>query len=123
MKRSLKIMKFVGLFAFAALFATACGSDAVWAGGVGGWRNDGMTICTIKLAILLVVYMSWLASTSWINNDAERLGDPDRSFWNGMNMIAFAVGMLAALFIPIFWAGLPVVIMAWIIPNMIYVKA
>ena len=116
-------MKFVGLFAFAALFATACGSDAVLAGGVGDWRNDGMTICPIKLAILLVVYMSWLASTSWINNDAERLGDPDRSFWNGMNMIAFAVGMLAALFIPIFWAGLPVVILAWIIPNMIYVKA
>ena len=124
MKRSLKTLKFVGLCAFAGLFAAACSDGAVWAqAAAGSWRNDGMTICPIKLAILVVVYFGWLASTSWINNDAERLGDPDRSFWNGMNLISFVVGALVALFVPIFWAGLPVAILAWIIPNMIYVKA
>jgi len=38
-------------------------------------------------------------------------------------MIAFAVAILVAILIPIFWAGLPVVILAWFVPVMIYVKA
>lgn len=89
-----------------------------------GWRaGRGMSICPIKLGILIVFYLAWVATTGWVNNDAERLGDPDRSVWNGMNMIAFAVAILVAILIPIFWAGLPVVILAWFVPVMIYVKA
>ncbi|MBQ4203521.1 MAG: hypothetical protein II655_07455, partial [Thermoguttaceae bacterium] len=71
-----------------------------------GWRaGKGMTICPIKVFLLMLVYLFWAATTSWANNDAERLGDPDRGKWNGINLITFLVGMLLALFIPIFWVG------------------
>lgn len=125
MERSLKALKFVGLAVFAGLFVAACGDGSAWAQTVeaGSWRNQGMTICPIKLAILVFIYFGWLASTSWINNDAERLGDPDRAFWNGMNLISFAVGLLVALLVPIFWASAPIAILAWAIPNIVYVKA
>ncbi len=88
-----------------------------------GWRaGRGMTICPIKISILMIVYFAWVATCSWINNDAERLGDPLRGKWNGTNIIAFCVGMLATLFIPIFWVGLPVLILAWLIPTFRYIS-
>ena len=89
-----------------------------------GWRaGRGMSICPIKLAILMIIYLAWVATTSWCNNDAEALGDPDRGKWNGTNIIAFAATFLVALFIPIFWIGLPLVIVAWLVPIFTYIKA
>ena len=44
-----------------------------------GWRaGRGMSICPIKLAILMIIYLAWVATTSWCNNDAEALGYPYR---------------------------------------------
>ena len=114
----------VALTAFADL-ATAAEYDA-WAkeATTNGWRGGyGMTLCPIKLGILLVFYLAWVASTGWCNNDSERLGDPDQSKWNGINMIVFASAFIVALLIPIFWAGLPVVILGWLVPILTYVKA
>ncbi len=89
-----------------------------------GWRaGRGMSICPIKVALLLIFYLAWVATTGWCNNDAEALGDPDRSKWNGINMIAFTVSLLAAILIPIFWVGLPLVIIGWMVPIFMYTKA
>lgn len=89
-----------------------------------GWRGSyGMKLCPIKLTILLAVYLSWVASTGWCNNDAEKLGDPDQEKWNGVNLCVFSVAFLIALLIPIFWVGLPIVILAWLIPILRYVSA
>ena len=86
-----------------------------------GWRaGKGMTICPIKVFLLMLVYLFWAATTSWANNDAERLGDPDRGKWNGINLITFLVGMLLALFIPIFWVGFPILFLTWLIPVFCY---
>ncbi|MBQ9371925.1 MAG: hypothetical protein IJU03_07020 [Thermoguttaceae bacterium] len=89
-----------------------------------GWRRGiGMEICPIKLSILLIVYLAWVATSSWCNNDAERLGDPDRAKWNMTNLFVFLPVSFGALFIPTFWAALPVIILAWLIPIFIYVHA
>ncbi|MGI6402330.1 MAG: ATPase, T2SS/T4P/T4SS family [Thermoguttaceae bacterium] len=89
-----------------------------------GWRaGRGMSLCPIKIAILIVFYISWVATAGWVNNDAERLGDPDRIRWNATFLITFPVATVLAIMIPIFWLGLPIVILAWIIPSWIYVHS
>ncbi len=123
----------VGFFFGAAALAASVFADATWAAdfaanakeaNTNGWRKGvGVGICPIKTAILLVVYLSWLASTSWINNDAERLGDPDRSYWNGLNLGVFGGAFVVSLFLPIFWIGLPIVVLAWLVPAFTYVGA
>ena len=88
-----------------------------------GWRKGvGMTLCPIKLGILLVFYLAWVATTGWCNNDAEKLGDPDQEKNNGLNMLAFVGAMLVALLLPIFWIGLPIVILGWLVPLFMYIS-
>ncbi len=89
-----------------------------------GWRGGrGVSICPIKLGVLLVFYLAWVATSGWCNNDSEKLGDPDQSYWNGLNMIAFSAVMLVALFVPIFWVGMPLVLAAWLTAIFVYIKA
>lgn len=130
-----KIKKFARLGAIAAIAATvvlafadlslaAQYDDLAKEATTNGWRGGyGMKLCPIKLGILLVFYLSWVATTGWCNNDAEKLGDPDQEKWNGTNLIVFVAAFFLALLIPIFWAGLPLVILAWLIPLFRYIKS
>ena len=99
-------------------------ADQAKTANTNGWRSGrDMSVCPIKLAILIIFYLAWVATTGWINNDAESLGDPDRSKWNGMNLITFSCCIVAVLLIPIFWAGLPIVILGWLVPTFIYIHS
>ncbi len=130
-----KIKKFARNFAIAATALTVLLAfvDPTWAAGLddlakeattNGWRGSyGMKICPIKIAILIVFYLSWVASSTWCNNDSERLGDPDQEKWNGANLIAFVVAFFLTLLIPIFWVGLPLLLVAWLVPIFRYIKA
>ena len=134
MMKSLKIKRRARLFALCALaaFLVLANSDLTWAADFkdwakeateNGWRGHyGMTLCPIKLALLLVFYIAWVATTGWTNNDSEKLGDPDQAKWNGMNLISFLVAFFVALLIPIFWVGLPLVVLARLVPLFIYIK-
>lgn len=129
------IKKYARNFAIvvAALTAVLAFADPSWAGEfdnlakeatTNGWRGGyGMKLCPIKIAILIVFYLSWVATTTWCNNDAEKLGDPDLEKWNGTNLVAFVAAFFVALLIPIFWVGLPIVILAWLIPIFRYIKS
>ncbi|MDD3589023.1 MAG: ATPase, T2SS/T4P/T4SS family [Thermoguttaceae bacterium] len=130
-----KIEKCSRLMRIGAVAAVAflAGADFVMAGPYddlakeateNGWRGGyGMMLCPIKLGILVVFYLAWVATTGWCNNDSEKLGDPDQEKWNGINLIVFVIAFLIALLIPIFWAGLPLVVLGWLVPLFIYVKA
>ena len=132
--KTVKIKNYARFAAIAACAATAvlAFADLSWAqdydslakeATTNGWRQGvGMTLCPIKLGILLVFYLAWVATTGWCNNDAERLGDPDQEKSNGLNLIVFVAAFFVALLVPIFWVGLPIVILAWLVPIFIYVK-
>ncbi|MDO5309497.1 MAG: ATPase, T2SS/T4P/T4SS family [Planctomycetia bacterium] len=131
--REIKRYVIVALCVASVAVATLLFTEPAWAGAfsdlakeanTNGWRaGKSMTICPIKLAILLLLYFCWVATTSWCNNDAELLGDPRRSTWNGANLLAFVLTFLAALFIPIYWIGMPLVLLSWLVPIFIYIKA
>ena len=132
--KTVKIKNYARFAAIAACAATAvlAFADLSWAQNydslakeatTNGWRQGiGMTLCPIKLGILLVFYLAWVATTGWCNNDAERLGDPDQEQSNGLNLIVFVAAFFVALLVPIFWIGLPIVVLAWLVPIFIYVK-
>ncbi|MDO5567143.1 MAG: ATPase, T2SS/T4P/T4SS family, partial [Planctomycetia bacterium] len=89
-----------------------------------GWRKEkaGHYFSIVKIFILIVVFWLWVATTSWANNDAERLGDPDRSYWNGLQVAIFPASFIPALIVPIFWVSLPIIILTWFVPMMCYVS-
>lgn len=88
----------------------------------GGWRKGaGNYFSATKLMILTFLFWGWVATSSWINNDTQRLVDLDRDLWNRISVSVFPGAFIVALFIPIFWAGLPLVVLGWLIPTFLYV--
>ena len=83
----------------------------------------GAYLSWIKLLLIAVVFVLWVRMADWINRDSMKLGeytDLLPEVWNPINLGVFALGLLAVLFVPVFFAGLPVyLICAWL-PFLLY---
>lgn len=87
-----------------------------------GWRKEGATyFSAVKLSLLMVVFWLWVTTSGWINNDAQRLVDLHRVGWNTTSVTVFPIAFIIVLFIPVFWVGLPVLFLAWLVPVIVYI--
>ena len=87
-----------------------------------GWRKDaGRYYSILKLSLLMILFWVWTATSTWVNNDAQRLVDLHRVGWNTTMAVTFPVGFLLALFIPVFWVGFPVLFVFWFAPLCTYI--
>ncbi|MDO5554037.1 MAG: ATPase, T2SS/T4P/T4SS family [Planctomycetia bacterium] len=87
-----------------------------------GWRKDGGHYFSVtKIATLIFVFWIWLVNASWANCDAEHLGDPDRLFWNTLQVSLFPALVFVSLWVPLFWAAFPVVFCGVIGPMIAYI--
>lgn len=88
-----------------------------------GWRKTGKGhyFSILKVSCYLLLFWLWLATTTWINNDAERLGDEDRLRWNVYVVSIFAGSFFPLFMIPLFWIGFPCVLLAFFFPLFQYI--
>ncbi|MCR5358952.1 MAG: Flp pilus assembly complex ATPase component TadA [Thermoguttaceae bacterium] len=87
-----------------------------------GWRKEpGHFYSAAKLVLLMFLFWAWVATTTWVNNDAQRLVDLHRVEWNTAQVVPFPIAFLIALFIPVFWVGYPVLALFWFIPLCTYI--
>lgn len=92
-----------------------------------GWRHDasgqgvGRYFGIIKLVLLNILFWGWVATSSWINNDTQQTIDLNRTFWNWLSLLIFPLTFFISLFIPIFFAVLPIALLAWLVPVFVYV--
>ncbi|MBR6480817.1 MAG: hypothetical protein IKT12_03865, partial [Thermoguttaceae bacterium] len=87
-----------------------------------GWRKEpGHFYSATKLVLLMFLFWAWVATTTWVNNDAQRLVDLHRVEWNTAQVVPFPIAFLIALFIPVFWVGYPVLALFWFIPLCTYI--
>lgn len=87
-----------------------------------GWRKEpGHYYSATKLVLMMFLFWIWTATTTWVNNDAQRLVDLHRVEWNTAQVAPFPVGFILLLFIPIFWVGFPVLILFWFVPLCSYI--
>jgi type II secretory ATPase GspE/PulE/Tfp pilus assembly ATPase PilB-like protein len=83
-------------------------------------RGEGFYLSWIKIAVLWLVFIAWAATADWINFDCQRhkLG---YTIWNPVNVFPFPLALLASLLIPLYLVGLPLVILAYLAPALVYV--
>lgn len=85
-----------------------------------GWSGPGFYFSVWKLALLILLFLLWVATTDWVNRDILE-HDFDYKVWNPVVVFSFLGALLLALLIPIFFVGLPLVILAWAIPLGVYI--
>lgn len=116
---------FPKLFAWVASFSatTFSVSELQAQALIGAGRGPSGYLSPLKLGLLLIVFLIWVKLSDWINRDTIRIGDltghPPK-IWNPISLGAFLVGFLAALSIPIFWAGFPVYVLSAFAPFTVY---
>lgn len=75
----------------------------------------------IKIAVLLFFYLLWVKSTDWLSADAVRFKKDWRK-WNAIAVGAFVAAFAVALLLPWYWLGITLVILAYLVPFVMYVR-
>jgi type II secretory ATPase GspE/PulE/Tfp pilus assembly ATPase PilB-like protein len=93
-------------------FALAAGGQAV--------HGPGFYFNPFKLAAVLIVYLSWVATCAWVGRDAKKLKLPAEN-WN----LAVVGGGLAGLFlywiVPEFFLAYPLLLACYLMPSLFFV--
>ncbi len=88
-------------------------------------RGPGDYLAWYKLLLCALVFFFWVRTTDWINRDSLELGDSigmPAIVWNPIAVFPFLVAFLfAALTIPFFAAGFPVLLLSYIAPLATYI--
>ncbi len=119
-------------FCFFVLLVLFC-TDAVWAqantwpayplGGEGEHaidRGPGGYFSWIKLLAIFLVYLLWVKTTDWVNQDCQKLDLP-YAVWNLVVYVPFLIGFVLALSIPLFVAGYSVFALSYLVPLGVYI--
>lgn len=87
-------------------------------------RGPGFYAAPWKLILLAVVAWAWVKSADWVGRDSDEIGNSiglPGTVWKPILVFAPLAGFLLALTIPIFFAGLPIFLLAYAVPFAIYV--
>jgi general secretion pathway protein E len=83
-------------------------------------RGPGLYLAWWKLLVLWLLFLFWVKTTDWVSRDCQQLDLP-YAIWNPLVFFPFLVTLPAALTIPIFPAGLGLVVLAILGPLLAYV--
>lgn len=116
----------------AAVVSLALAPDAALAVNAAKWpewfagdvskmdRGPGFYLSWIKLAAAWIVFIAWVATADWLNADAQR-HRLNFALWNPLMVFPFAAALLAFWFIPYYAAGIALLVLAWVVPSLVYV--
>ncbi len=85
-----------------------------------GWSGPGFYLDWVKILLSWLVFLFWVGTTDWLSRDAQTV-EMDYLRWNPVVLAVFLVAQVFLWFFPIFWVGLPVLALAWLVPLMTYV--
>ena len=83
-------------------------------------RGSGHYLNWIKIAVCWLLFLVWIATCDWVNADCQR-----RRFsyakWNSLVVFPFLVAYILTWVIPVFWLGLPLLLIAYAVPLWMYI--
>ena len=83
-------------------------------------RGPGGYFHVVKFGALIAVYLLWVKTTDWANRDCQTLKLP-HSLWNPVIFFSFVIGLLLALLIPVYAAGMTICSLTYLVPILAYV--
>ena len=77
----------------------------------------------LKIGLIILFFLPWVRYVDSINRDTMEFGKKlqlEPEIWNPILVGSFLIGLLAVLFVPIFWAGFPFFVLAALAPPITY---
>jgi len=85
-------------------------------------RGEGFYFSIPKLLALIVIYLCWVRTSSWVDQDARQLHLPTVP-WNPLMLGCGLVGMLVVWLLPWFWLSFGILIVLYLSPSLAYAAA
>jgi len=84
-------------------------------------HGPGFYFSLFKIALLLSVFLMWVYSTSWVNDDTK-VFKHETEYWNALAFGPTLAAILLVFVIPWFWLSFPLLLAAWAVPIGMYAK-
>lgn len=72
-----------------------------------------------KLLVVAIVFLLWVKMADWVNRDTMKIGERTElrsELWNPLVVFSFLIGFLVVISVPIFFVGLPIYLLAALVP-------
>jgi type II secretory ATPase GspE/PulE/Tfp pilus assembly ATPase PilB-like protein len=99
-------------------------------GGAGLWfllaqaadvpRGPGFYLNLFKFLPVLGIYLMWVWSTDWVDDDTRELNNVRFEMWNSVVFFSGLIGLLLVFAIPFYAIGLLLLLIAYLVPVLTY---
>jgi len=122
----LRMSRVLLLAVFAAIFIGGCGAQDVekWdaflpAGKT--WRGPGSYLSWVKIVLCWAVFLAWVWTTDWVSRDLQEHKKLKYLRWNPIVFGTFMAAFVLVWFLPYFWVGFPLLVVAYVAPLTTYI--
>jgi type II secretory ATPase GspE/PulE/Tfp pilus assembly ATPase PilB-like protein len=108
------------LLPFALAFAVVLMDPSIAAAAEPSFpRGPGLYFSTLKLLGVLIVYLLWVRTTWWVDEDSRELQLPT-TLWNLLTFGCGLLGLLLVWALPSFLLSFPLLLVLCLIPSLVY---
>jgi type II secretory ATPase GspE/PulE/Tfp pilus assembly ATPase PilB-like protein len=115
-----RLIPAMGIVWVCATNVLAAQEAASWPEDVPFERGPGFYLSLFKLAPAMLLFLAWVFTSDWINQDCQRLKQ-NTDLWNSVSLFPFAVGFLGLLIVPLYIIGLLLFLLGYFVPLCWYV--
>ncbi|HEY2840757.1 MAG TPA: hypothetical protein VGJ26_16490, partial [Pirellulales bacterium] len=83
--------------------------------------GPGFYLNWIKILLSWLVFLFWVRGVDWMSQDGFAL-KLDYKRWNLIAFFSFLAAQVLLWLLPWFWLGMPLLLIAWLVPLVAYVK-
>jgi len=84
-------------------------------------RGEGFYLSWVKIVVVWLLMLVWVATTDWANQDAVRRR-LNYQRWNAILFFPFVIALLLVWVIPLFVVGFPLLLLAYFVPLFLFIR-
>jgi general secretion pathway protein E len=85
-----------------------------------GMRGPGFYLNLFKFLPVLAIYLLWVKTTDWVDDDCKELNNLRFEMWNSVVFFTGVLGLAMVWAIPIFFVGMTLLVLCYFIPILTY---
>jgi type II secretory ATPase GspE/PulE/Tfp pilus assembly ATPase PilB-like protein len=105
---------------FAILFL--CLNDSAIAAADPFPRGPGLYFSPVKLILLVLIYLAWVRTCWWVDQDARELKLPTE-IWNPLLFFCGLIGLVVIALVPWFWLSILLLLALYVVPAYAYANS
>ncbi len=84
-------------------------------------RGEGFYLNLFMFVPVLLIYLMWVKTTDWVDDDCKELGNPRFEMWNSVMFFTGVLGLAMVWAVPFYIVGVILLLLCYLVPTLAYV--